>query len=90
MTLFVARYITCLFVFVLGLKAPGLVAHREDDYIHLRNDANAVSNTVVIYCLHCINNHFDCRRIVQLGPTVGEKCEHCFHIYGLAVVFYFS
>lgn len=46
MSLFAARYITCLFIFVLGLTAPGIVAHREDDYIHLRDDANAVSADV--------------------------------------------
>lgn len=43
MSLFVARYISCLFIFVLGLKAPGILTHRDDDYIHLQNDANSVS-----------------------------------------------
>lgn len=43
MSLFVTRYISCLFIFVLGLKAPGILAHREDDYIHLANDAPTVN-----------------------------------------------
>lgn len=43
MSLFVARYISCLFIFVLGLKAPGILTYRDDDYIHLQNDASSVS-----------------------------------------------
>lgn len=41
MSLFVMRYISYLLIFVLGLKAPGILTHREDDYIHLQNDNNA-------------------------------------------------
>lgn len=44
MSLFVTRYISCLLIFVLGLKAPGIAMNREDDYIHLENDANPVKN----------------------------------------------
>lgn len=42
MSLFVARYISCLFIFVLGLKAPGILTHREDDYIHVENESEPV------------------------------------------------
>lgn len=45
MSLFVARYVSCLFIFVLGLKAPGILSHREDDYIHLEHDTNSVSSS---------------------------------------------
>lgn len=41
MSLFVTRYVSTLLIFVLGLKAPGIASYREDDYIHLENDANA-------------------------------------------------
>lgn len=44
MALFVTRYICTLLIFVLGLKAPGIAANREDDYIHLENEMNAVRN----------------------------------------------
>lgn len=43
MSLFVARYTSSLLIFVLGLKAPGIAADREDEYIHLTNDGNAVN-----------------------------------------------
>lgn len=39
-SLFVARYVSCLLIFILGLKAPGIASNREDDYIHLVNDSN--------------------------------------------------
>lgn len=42
MLLFVARYISSLLIFVLGLKAPGIANNREDDYIHLEGDTNSV------------------------------------------------
>lgn len=42
MSLFVTRYICTLIIFVLGLKAPGIAANRDDDYIHLENEMNAV------------------------------------------------
>lgn len=42
MSLFVTRYICSLLIFVLGLKAPGIASNREDDYIHLENEANSV------------------------------------------------
>lgn len=38
MGLFVARYTSCLLIFVLGLKAPGIASHRNDDYIHLEHE----------------------------------------------------
>lgn len=44
MSLFVTRYICTLIIFVLGLKAPGIATNREDDYIHLENEMNTVSN----------------------------------------------
>lgn len=42
-TLFVMRYISCLLIFVLGLKAPGLTLQNDEDYMHLENDTNNVS-----------------------------------------------
>lgn len=42
MSMFVTRYICSLLIFVLGLKAPGIISNREDDYIHLENDTNDV------------------------------------------------
>lgn len=43
MSLFVMRYISCLLIFVLGLKAPGISPPYEEDYIHLENDTNTVT-----------------------------------------------
>lgn len=40
MILFVTRYVSCLLIFVLGLKAPGIESHREADYIHLQREAS--------------------------------------------------
>lgn len=37
--LFISRYTSCLLIFVLGLKAPGIASNRDDDYIHLERDA---------------------------------------------------
>lgn len=48
MSLFVSRYVCCLMIFVLGLKAPGITSNREDDYIHLENETNTVRRK------HCI------------------------------------
>lgn len=49
MSLFVTRYVCTLLVFVLGLKAPGIASNREDDYIHLQDDRNNVSENLIIY-----------------------------------------
>lgn len=54
MSLFVTRYVCTLIIFVLGLKAPGIAANREDDYIHLENEMNAVSK---------VNFEIKCRKI---------------------------
>lgn len=35
MGFFVTRYVSCLLIFVLGLKAPGLVSYYQDDEQHL-------------------------------------------------------
>lgn len=45
MGLFVARYTSCLLIFVLGLKAPGIATHREDDYIHLERETPTESRS---------------------------------------------
>lgn len=53
MTLFAVRYAACLLIFVLGLKAPGIVTHLDTDYTNLVNgqdNSNDVS-IVNIYCL---------------------------------------
>lgn len=39
MSIFALRYASCLFIFVLGLKAPGIV----EEYTNLTNDENSVS-----------------------------------------------
>lgn len=44
MTLFVLRYISGLFIFVLGLKAPGIVSHYHDDDHDQLVDETAVSS----------------------------------------------
>lgn len=41
MTLFVLRYLSCLLIFVLGLKAPGIITH-TGDYNQINNE-NPVS-----------------------------------------------
>lgn len=49
MALFVMRYISCLLIFVLGLKAPGIPSHLDEDYIHLESETNTVSGKTLIY-----------------------------------------
>lgn len=44
-TLFVMRYISCLLIFVLGLKAPGITSNSDEDYIHLENETNHASES---------------------------------------------
>lgn len=53
MALFVLRYVSCMLIFVLGLKAPGIISHVPEDVHNLLNNDNnaqAVShlNTIVI------------------------------------------
>lgn len=43
MTFFVLRYVCGLFIFILGLKAPGIVTHFEHDHERLV-DENDVSD----------------------------------------------
>lgn len=46
MALFVARYITCLIIFVLGLKAPGIM--QNVDYFGL-NDASNIQLVSLLF-----------------------------------------
>lgn len=48
MDLFVAKYVTSLMVFVLGLKAPGIITSR--DYFNL----NQTRDPPLLVCLSCI------------------------------------
>lgn len=43
LSLFIARYICSLLIFVLGIKAPGIVHNVDDEYIHLDQENNSVS-----------------------------------------------
>lgn len=43
MTFFVLRYICCLFIFILGLKAPGIVLYDNDNDHDRLIDEDAVS-----------------------------------------------
>lgn len=43
MSIFAMRYASCMFIFVLGLKAPGIVLNNSDEYTTLPNDGNSVS-----------------------------------------------
>lgn len=64
MSLFVTRYICTLLIFVLGLKAPGIAANREDDYIHLENEMNTVSGM----------NSLGSKRLKHLNTKLVEFC----------------
>lgn len=44
MALFVLRYISCMLIFVIGLKAPAIISHVPEDTETLINDANTVRN----------------------------------------------
>lgn len=53
MLMFGLRYITCLYIFVLGLKAPGIARPINENYSHLaegETDVSRVRNTVVDTC----------------------------------------
>lgn len=45
--MFVSRYVTCLMIFVLGLKAPGLVSQRDyfdmNDPLHLHEEVGTLA-----------------------------------------------
>lgn len=43
MALFVTRYICTLFIFVLGLKAPGITSVVSEDEVHLVEQENEVT-----------------------------------------------
>lgn len=47
MVLFILRYISCLILFVLGLKAPGIM--QTVDYFSLNDSTNNVSSQVGIF-----------------------------------------
>lgn len=51
MALFVARYVSTLFIFVLGLKAPGITSVLSEDEINLIENENDVS-----FSLHLVNH----------------------------------
>lgn len=40
MALFVLRYVSCMLIFVLGLKAPGIISHVPEDVHNLLNNDN--------------------------------------------------
>lgn len=40
MALFVLRYLSCLLIFVLGLKAPGIISHIPEDEDNLLGREN--------------------------------------------------
>lgn len=47
MALFVTRYICTLFIFVLGLKAPGITSVVSEDEIHLVEQENEVTKRLI-------------------------------------------
>lgn len=47
MTFFVLRYVSGLFIFILGLKAPGIASHYDDDHDRLI-DENSVSDIYLL------------------------------------------
>lgn len=50
MTFFVLRYVSGLFIFILGLKAPGIVTHHDNDHDRLI-DENDVSDRYLLVFL---------------------------------------
>lgn len=53
MTIFALRYAACLFIFVLGLKAPGVVRQFDTDYTNLLNGQEDVC-FFFVYHISCI------------------------------------
>lgn len=49
MMLFILRYISCLFLFVLGLKAPGIM--QTVDYFSLNDSSNNITSQVRLNCV---------------------------------------
>lgn len=51
MALFVLRYVSCMLIFVLGLKAPGIISHVPEDAHNLINEDNNVQAVSIrLYC----------------------------------------
>lgn len=48
MTLFVLRYVSCLLIFILGLKAPGTIRF-DDDYNNL-NENQVIKEKTIYFC----------------------------------------
>lgn len=48
MSLFVTRYVCTLFIFVLGLRAPGITSIASEDERYLVEDENEVSLTLIL------------------------------------------
>lgn len=51
MSMFALRYASCLFIFVLGLKAPGIVVNNGEEYTNLTNDENSVSLRITFFSI---------------------------------------
>lgn len=76
MALFVTRYVCTLFMFVLGLKAPGItsVAAEDEDFL-VQNEANDVSGDDLWGVDAHDHNDISSRKTDRLSGTDGRKCE---------------
>lgn len=77
MGLFVTRYVSTLFMFVLGLKAPGITSIANEDEENLVNNENEVRDFLINPLVtKAINNVFVVfRKIDRHSGMVGRSCE---------------
>lgn len=74
MSLFVTRYICTLFIFVLGLKAPGITSIAGEDEELLVDNENNVSIDNFILSAYLTNTIFDFRTTDQPSEMAGRRC----------------
>lgn len=73
MSLFVTRYICTLFIFVLGLKAPGITSIAgEDEELLVDNENNVSINEMILSTLNYIM--LDFRTTNQPSEMAGRRC----------------